>query len=206
MGKSPSPSTGLVKLIVVAGLSGAVMNLVTCSGLDMGRFLVSTHPRVGVVNSTGYRDAGDGDLRRAGVKGVGLALGGDASTVFEDVSPEMGIAMGGGFGPAVPDIKVGSSWPAIEIANNAEHGLSSSICTNDVETAVHTIEKLEAWITYGNALTIGAWPQLSPDGVKQTGNRVGVDGTHWNVGFAEVKTIYFDYSGSPQRPIDTYSG
>lgn len=128
-------------------------------------------------------------------------------TIFEDVRSDMRIAQEEIFGPVVAVIKVDSFEEAIEVANDTEYGLSSSVYTNDLRTAFKAIEKLEAGITYVNAPTIGAESHLPFGGVKQTGNGVREGGIHGIEEFTEVKTVYIDYSGRLQRAqIDTDYG
>src|SRR5579859_7452309 len=77
-------------------------------------------------------------------------------TVFTDVDPKMRIAQEEIFGPVVSIIPCDDLENAIEIANNIEYGLSSSLYTKDVNKAFAAVRDLEAGITYINAPTIGA--------------------------------------------------
>ena len=127
-----------------------------------------------------------------------------APTVFADVSPEMRIAQEEIFGPVVSIIPCHNLEEAIEIANNVKYGLSSSIYTNDVRTAMVAIDDLEAGITYINAPSIGAEIHLPFGGVKQTGNGHREGGETVIDIFSEWKTVYIDYSNRLQRAqIDT---
>ena len=88
---------------------------------------------------------------------------------------------------------------AIEVANNVEYGLTSSIYTNDIKNAFTAIQKIEAGIVYVNSSTIGAEVHLPFGGVKGTGNgtrEAGIEGIHE---FSETKTVYVDYSGKLQK-------
>src|SRR5262249_49133708 len=77
-------------------------------------------------------------------------------TVFIDVDPKMRIAQEEIFGPVVSIIPCDDLEQAIEIANNIDYGLSSSLYTKDVNKAFGAIRDLHAGITYINAPTIGA--------------------------------------------------
>ena len=77
-------------------------------------------------------------------------------TVFADVNPKMRIAQEEIFGPVVSIIACDGLENAIEIANDIEYGLSSSIYTKDVNSAFTAMRDLYAGITYINAPTIGA--------------------------------------------------
>ncbi len=53
-------------------------------------------------------------------------------------------------------LKVQGYEQAVEVANDVEYGLSSSIYTRDISTAYRAINDLETGIIYVNAPTIGA--------------------------------------------------
>jgi aldehyde dehydrogenase (NAD+) len=120
-------------------------------------------------------------------------------TIFTDVLPEMRIAKEEIFGPVLSVIKIKSLEEAITVLNNTIYGLSSSIYTNNVNSAFRAIRDIKAGITYINAPTIGAEAHMPFGGVKQTGNGHREGG--WTVYdfFSEWKTVYIDYSGGLQR-------
>ncbi len=127
-----------------------------------------------------------------------------APTVFADVDPGMRIAQEEIFGPVVSIIPFSTLEEAFEIANGTVYGLSSSIYTNDVRTAMLAIDELEAGITYINAPSIGAEIHLPFGGVKHTGNGHREGGETVLDIFSEWKAVYIDYSGRLQRAqIDT---
>jgi len=144
--------------------------------------------------------------------GATLALGGEilsegdlgkgffyAPTVFTDVNYRMRIAQEEIFGPTLSVLKVSSYDEAVTVANSTEYGLSSSIYTQDVNTAFRATQDLESGITYVNAPTIGAEIQLPFGGVKATGNGHREAGTSAVKEFTEIKSVYVDYSGKLQR-------
>jgi aldehyde dehydrogenase (NAD+) len=94
---------------------------------------------------------------------------------------------------------------AIDILNGTVYGLSSSIYTNDLNTAHKAIERAETGIVYINAPTIGAECHLPFGGMKHTGNGHREGGwTAYEI-FTEIKTVYIDYSGALQKAqIDTW--
>ncbi|MDX1741935.1 MAG: aldehyde dehydrogenase family protein, partial [Rhodothermales bacterium] len=77
-------------------------------------------------------------------------------TVFAEVTRHMRIAREEIFGPVLSVIKVDSYEEAIDVANDVQFGLSSSIYTGDVATAFAAMHDIEAGITYVNGPTIGA--------------------------------------------------
>lgn len=109
------------------------------------------------------------------------------------------------FGPILAVTKAHSFREAIDMQNDCEYGLSSSIYTKDVNNAFAAIRDIEAGITYINAPTIGAEAHMPFGGVKGTGNGHREGGwTAFDI-FTEWKTVYVDYSDSLQRAqIDNY--
>ncbi|MGH9498104.1 MAG: aldehyde dehydrogenase family protein [Terriglobales bacterium] len=120
-------------------------------------------------------------------------------TVFADVDPKMRIAQEEIFGPVVSIIPCEDLEDAIEIANNIEYGLSSSVYTKDVNRAFSAIRDLDAGITYINAPTIGAEVHLPFGGVKSTGNGHREGGIGAIDFFSQWKAVYVDYSDKLQR-------
>jgi len=120
-------------------------------------------------------------------------------TVFADVDPKMRIAQEEIFGPVVSIIPCENLEHAINIANNIEYGLSSSIYTKDVNKAFVAMRDLYTGITYINAPTIGAEVHLPFGGVKATGNGHREGGIGAIDFYTEWKSVYVDYSDRLQR-------
>ena len=126
-------------------------------------------------------------------------------TMFTGVKPDFRIAQEEIFGPVLSVIRVRSLEEGIRVLNGTIYGLSSSVYTNNVNSAYTAIRDIKAGITYINAPTIGAEAHMPFGGVKQTGNGHREGG--WTVYdfFSEWKTVYVDYSGGLQRAqIDNY--
>src|SRR6202158_42261 len=120
-------------------------------------------------------------------------------TVFTDVDPKMRIAQEEIFGPVVSIIPCDNIENAIEIANNIDYGLSSSLYTKDVNKAFAAVRDLEAGITYINAPTIGAEVHLPFGGTKATGNGHREGGIAAIDFYTEWKSVYVDYSDTLQK-------
>jgi aldehyde dehydrogenase (NAD+) len=120
-------------------------------------------------------------------------------TVFSDVDPKMRIAQEEIFGPVVSIIPCNDLEHAIEISNNIEYGLSSSLYTKDVNKAFAAIRDLETGITYINAPTIGAEVHLPFGGTKATGNGHREGGIGAIDFYTEWKSVYVDYSDTLQK-------
>ena len=138
----------------------------------------------------GGRRLGDGDFSQ------GYFM---EPTVFVDVDPKMRIAREEVFGPVVAIMACENLENAIEIANDIEYGLSSSLYTRDVNKAFSAIRDLEAGITYINAPTIGAEVHLPFGGVKATGNGHREGGIGAIDFYSEWKSVYVDYSDRLQK-------
>ncbi len=120
-------------------------------------------------------------------------------TVFADVDPKMRIAQEEIFGPIVSIIPCNDLEQAIEIANDIQYGLSSSLYTKDVNRAFAAMRDLYAGITYINAPTIGAEVHLPFGGTKATGNGHREGGIGAIDFYTEWKAVYVDYSDKLQK-------
>lgn len=126
-------------------------------------------------------------------------------TIIADVTKNMRIFKEEVFGPVLSITKAENFDDAIELQNNSDYGLSSSLYTRNVNYAFRAIRDIEAGITYINAPTIGAEAHMPFGGVKGTGNGHREGG--WTVFdiFTEWKTVYIDFSDQLQRAqIDNY--
>ena len=109
------------------------------------------------------------------------------------------------FGPVVSLIRPFNTLDeAIEIANGVKYGLSASIYTRNVNSAMRARRDLETGIVYVNAPTIGAETHLPFGGTKNTGNGHREAGLAALDFYSDWKTVYIDYSDKLQRAqIDT---
>lgn len=122
-----------------------------------------------------------------------------APTLFTDVKPHMRIAKEEIFGPVVAIIPVQSLDEAIQVNNDVEFGLSSSVFTKDVNRVFQAMRDLDTGIVYVNAGTTGAEIHLPFGGTKGTGNGHRDSGTAALDVFTEWRCLYVDYSGKLQR-------
>ncbi len=121
-----------------------------------------------------------------------------APTIFE-AKHRMRITKEEIFGPVLSVMKVRDYEEAVQVANDVEYGLSSSIYTRNVNTAFRAMQDLEAGVTYINAPTIGAEVHLPFGGVKNTGNGAREAGTEAIHEFTEIKSVFVDFSGKLQK-------
>jgi len=97
---TPLCATRLVEILEKAGLPNGVLNMVTGPGDAVGMSIVK-HEKVRTVSFTGHKDTGTSILREAGLKRVGLEMGGkNGILVMDDADLHLASDGGiwGGFG------------------------------------------------------------------------------------------------------------
>ena len=80
-----------------------------------------------------------------------------------------------------------------------EFGLSASIFTQDIDTALQFVEHVEVGIVHINEATVGGEAQLPFGGSKSTGvgeREMSEEGLNF---FTEIKTVFMNY-GQSGRP------
>ncbi len=80
--------------------------------------------------------------------------------MFDVAAPDATIAQEEIFGPVVEVIPVPTIDEAIHIANGARYGLSASVSTQSLSTAMHVGETLEVGMTRVNQETVGVEYQV----------------------------------------------
>ena len=97
---TPLCATRIVELFEKAGLPNGVLNLVTGPGGTVGVSLVK-HEKVRCISFTGHKDTGASILKEAGLKKVGLELGGkNGIIVMDDADLDLALdgVIWGGYG------------------------------------------------------------------------------------------------------------
>jgi betaine-aldehyde dehydrogenase len=138
----------------------------------------------------GYIEQG----RNAGAR---LQLGGEplqildgrfiATTVFDQVRPEMAIAKEEIFGPVLSILTFDTAEEAIEIANSTNYGLSSGVWTCDFDTAISVSRRIRAGTIWVNTFMDG-YAELPFGGYKESGQGREL-GRFAIEEFTELKTI-----------------
>ncbi|TVQ21033.1 MAG: aldehyde dehydrogenase [Spirochaetaceae bacterium] len=111
-------------------------------------------------------------------------------TIFSDVTRDMVIAREEIFGPVLSVIKAESLEEAIEITNESEYGLTSSVYTRDIERAMRFVTEVETGFTHINLMTSYREPQLPFGGVKMSGFGLPEAGSSGIEFFTEHKVVY----------------
>ncbi len=120
-------------------------------------------------------------------------------TIFDNVSPDMRIFREEIFGPVLSISTANNLEEAIRMANSVVFGLTSSIFTQDVDSAMRFVEEVESGMVHVNEPTIGGEAQLPFGGIKATGvgdREMAEEGLNF---FTELKTVFINYSGQAGR-------
>ena len=89
-------------------------------------------------------------------------------TVLVDVTNDMPVCRQEAFGPVAPILKANDIDHAVELANDSEFGLSSSIWTEDVCLAGQIAPRIEAGAVYVNRISASD-PRVPIGGIKASG-------------------------------------
>jgi len=91
-----------------------------------------------------------------------------APTIFTDVTSDMKIAQDEIFGPVLSLIKVKNLDEAIEVANDTQYGLTSSIVTENLASAMEFVQRSRVGLVKINKPTTGLEFQMPFGGVKHS--------------------------------------
>ncbi|MDT5156007.1 MAG: alpha-ketoglutaric semialdehyde dehydrogenase [Acidobacteriota bacterium] len=116
-------------------------------------------------------------------------------TVFDRVTPDMRIAREEVFGPFLSVLRVKDFEEALQVANDSEYGLSSSIFTNDAARVFRFVEEIETGMTHINSPTTGGEAHVPFGGIKSTGVGSFEQGSTALDFYTELKVVYVDYTG-----------
>src|SRR5262249_32170159 len=150
-----------------------------------------------------YIDVAQGEgarLVRGGKRAEGLPGYFVEPTIFDNVGPDMRIFREEVFGPVLAVCTADSLGDALTFANGVEYGLSASIFTQDIDTALRFVEEVEVGMVHINEATVGGEAQLPFGGSKATGvgeREMSEEGLHF---FTELKTVFVNYGQSGKPP------
>ena len=116
-------------------------------------------------------------------------------TVFDRVTSDMRIAREEIFGPVLSVLRVKDFDEAMQVANDTEYGLSSSIFTNDAARIIRFVDEIETGMTHVNSPTTGGEAHIPFGGIKGTGIGDREQGSTALDFYTELKVVYVDYTG-----------
>src|SRR2546425_7303578 len=116
-------------------------------------------------------------------------------TIFDRVTPDMRIAREEIFGPVLSVLRVKDFDEAMQVANDTEYGLSSSIFTNDATRVFRFVDEIETGMTHINSPTTGGEAHIPFGGIKGTGIGDREQGSTALDFYTELKVVYVDYTG-----------
>ncbi len=116
-------------------------------------------------------------------------------TVFGGVTSEMRIAQEEVFGPVLCVMRAESLEDALAKLNDVEFGLSASLFTKSLDSALVFAEKAQAGLVRVNGETAGVEPQAPFGGMKGSSSFSREQGLAAREFFTQIKTISIDRAG-----------
>ncbi|MDX6614136.1 MAG: alpha-ketoglutaric semialdehyde dehydrogenase [Blastocatellia bacterium] len=115
--------------------------------------------------------------------------------VFDHVTADMRIAREEVFGPVLSVLRVKDFEEAMQVANDCEYGLSSSIFSNDAARIFRFVDEIETGMTHINSPTTGGEAHVPFGGIKGTGIGDREQGSTALDFYTDLKVVYVDYTG-----------
>ena len=150
------------------------------------------------------------EVQAAKQAGAQLLVGGDrltadgqsrgafvAPALFADVDPTSRLGQEELFGPVLGVIPVDGLNEAIAVANSVRFGLSASVFTRDLGTALTFVQQIQAGVVHVNAETPGAEPHVPFGGMKGSSSYSREQGKAAREFFTQTKTVYIDPPPTP---------
>ncbi len=111
-------------------------------------------------------------------------------TIFENVTSNMRIAQEEIFGPVIALIKVETVDEAIEVANDTKYGLSASLFTTNISSALTFMDEIEAGLVRVNAESAGVELQAPFGGMKSSSTGTREQGEAAKEFYTAIKTVF----------------
>lgn len=116
-----------------------------------------------------------------------------APTVLMNVTPAMAIAQEEVFGPVVAVMPADDFEDALRIANDVRFGLSATICTTSVSSALSFAQRIEAGLVMVNLPSAGVEFQVPFGGTKASSLGPREQGPEAIDFYTQIKTVYVKY-------------
>ena len=116
-------------------------------------------------------------------------------TLSDHVTPDMRVAREEIFGPVLSVLRVKDFDQAMQVANDSEYGLSSSIFSNDASRIFRFVDEIETGMTHINSPTTGGEAHIPFGGIKGTGIGDREQGSTALDFYTDLKVVYVDYTG-----------
>lgn len=113
-----------------------------------------------------------------------------APAIFEDVESHMTIAQEEIFGPVLSLMKASDLAEAIKLANDVQFGLSASLYTKDIGSALAFVQEMDAGLVRINAETAGVELQAPFGGMKDSSSHSREQGQAAIEFFTSIKTVF----------------
>ena len=157
---------------------------------------------IGPLSSREQFDSVVGYLHVAEQEGLELLRGGPPGgpdpgyfvepTVYLDPQRRSRLSWEEVFGPVLCLIPAGDEQEALEIANETKFGLSASVFTRDLYSALRFSRGLRAGVVHVNGETAGAEPQVPFGGMKASSSHSREQGKAAVEFFTDIKTVYVE--------------
>jgi aldehyde dehydrogenase (NAD+) len=110
-------------------------------------------------------------------------------TVLRDVPESDPVATEELFGPVLTTFAANDMDEAIEVANRTRYGLSASLFTRDLRTALSYVRKIDAGLVRVNGDTTGVDPHAPFGGLKASSSGSREQGSAAREFYTEIKTV-----------------
>jgi acyl-CoA reductase-like NAD-dependent aldehyde dehydrogenase len=162
---------------------------------------------IGPLASIEQRDTVASYLEVARAGGARVLLGGEIDdrgcfadpTVLTDVPPESRLSREEIFGPVLVLSEVDSYASALAAANNTDFGLSASVFTSNIGTALDFARRIESGLVHVNRETASVEPHVPFGGIKASSSMQREQGKAARAFFTTTKTVYV--RTPPTEPI-----
>jgi aldehyde dehydrogenase (NAD+) len=139
-------------------------------------------------------------LDAARAEGLNVVCGGDGAdpatgywitpTVLDGVPPSSRLAREEIFGPVLAFMRVADATEALSVANSSRYGLSASVFTTDLKSALELSDGLEVGVVHVNGESGGAEPHVPFGGMKASSSHSREQGKAARDFFTDIKTVY----------------